>query len=37
MEKVKAGEAKIYKNKNRVGSGFTFGPEEEAKINKFRE
>lgn len=37
MDKVKAGEAKVYKNKNRGGNGFTFGPEEEAKISKFRE
>jgi hypothetical protein len=29
MDKVKAGEAKIYRNKNRAGGGFTFGPEEE--------
>ncbi|CAK55914.1 unnamed protein product (macronuclear) [Paramecium tetraurelia] len=36
MEKVKAGEAKIYRNKNRAGGGFTFGPEEEQKFQDFR-
>lgn len=29
MDKVKAGEAKIFRNRNRAGAGFTFGPEEE--------